>query len=88
MNLGDLCLCLHTREEHFEGDCSRVNCRCKQFALVDFAPALLLALEQLLPHLPDANDAKDYAATNEGRAGQIHVVSIRARELVHRIKNS
>jgi hypothetical protein len=88
MDNADICLCIHTREEHFGANCSRVNCKCKQFALIDFAPALLSALEELLPHLPDANDAKDYAATNQGRAAQIHVVSIRARELVHRIKNS
>lgn len=88
MDQGDLCICLHTREEHFGGNCSRVNCSCKQFALIDFAPALLAALESVLPYLPDANDAKNYAATNEGRAGEIHVVSIRARELLYRIKNS
>jgi hypothetical protein len=88
MDPGDICFCCHTREEHFGHDCSRVNCRCKQFAVIDYAPALLVILEELLPYLPDTNDAKDYAATNEGRASSFQVAAIRARELVHRIKNS
>jgi hypothetical protein len=45
MDQSDICLCLHTREEHLGGNCARVNCRCKQFVLVDFGPALLAALK-------------------------------------------
>lgn len=45
MNNADICLCIHTREEHFKGNCSRVNCQCKKFVLIDFGPALLAALK-------------------------------------------
>lgn len=49
MDQGDLCLCVHTREEHFGRTCSRVNCRCKQFVLIDFAPALFYLLTSIVP---------------------------------------
>lgn len=88
MHPADICLCGHSREEHFGHDCSRVNCHCKQFALIDFGPALLSVLESLLPFLPDRNDALDYAATNHGRASTFQVAALHARELVYRIKNS
>src|SRR5438309_1780700 len=97
-NLDDLCICGHTREIHFGHECSvvagtffgrrRADCPCKQFVEIGFGLELFQALEAVLPYLPDANDAKDYAATNEGRAGSIHVASIRAREVIHRAKNS
>ena len=103
MNPGDLCICGHTREIHFGAECSivagqhtvlggrfraRQDCPCKQFVELGLAVELFQALEAVLPYLPDQNDAKDYAATNDGRAGSIHVASIRARELIHRAKNS
>jgi hypothetical protein len=87
MDQGDLCICAHTFEEHFGGDCSRVNCRCQQFVLIDFGPALFAALKNLLPYLPDRNEALNYAATNEGRASSFHVAALHARELIRRIQN-
>jgi hypothetical protein len=88
MDQGDICICGDTREVHVGGRCWRVGCNCKQFVVLDLGPELFEALEAVLPFLPDRYDARDYAATNDGRAGQIHVVSIRARELIHRAKNS
>jgi hypothetical protein len=88
MNPGDLCICGHTREVHFGHECSVVNCRCKQFVLIDLAVELFDSLEAVLPYLPDQNDAKNYAAGNEGRASSFQVAAIRARKLVWRAKNS
>jgi hypothetical protein len=55
-NLGDLCICGHTREIHFGRECSvvagmfsgrrRTDCPCKQFVEG--------GLEAVLPYLPDA----------------------------------
>lgn len=47
---------------------------------------LLAAIEALLPYLPDRNDAKDYAATNEGRASSFQVAAIKLREVYNRTK--
>jgi hypothetical protein len=47
---------------------------------------LLAAIETVLPYLPDRNDAKDYAATNEGRASSFQVAAIKLREVYARNK--
>lgn len=65
MNNADICLCIHTREEHFGGNCSRVNCKCKRFVLIDFAPAILEACEELVSAVRDGlrrHNAGDWAA--------------------------
>lgn len=41
--------------------------------LIASAPDLLETLKALLRFLPDRNDALNYAATNDGRVGSIHV---------------
>lgn len=51
MDQGDICFCGHIREEHFGHDCSRVDCHCKQFVLIDVAPAVLAALKKAVHRL-------------------------------------
>jgi hypothetical protein len=45
---------------------------------------MLTAIEAVLPYLPDANDAKNYASTNEGRASNFQVAAIKLREVFSR----
>jgi hypothetical protein len=47
MNLGDICICGHTREVHFGGDCAHNSCRCLKFVLIDHGPMLLRVLRQI-----------------------------------------
>lgn len=47
---------------------------------------MLEALEELLPYLPDSNDAKNSAAENEGRAAHWHVVALQAREAIRKAR--
>ncbi len=47
---------------------------------------LLRAIEGVLEFLPDRNDAKNYAATNEGRASSFQVAAIKLRETYARHK--
>jgi len=67
MNPGDLCLCIHTHEEHFGGNCSRVNCPCKRFVLIDFGPALLTALKQIAVHPVGYGETFNGSAEGGGR---------------------
>ena len=59
---------------------------CANVHLIAAAPVLLKALEELLPYLPDRNDALNYAATNEGRVGDIHVAVSRACDAIRSAK--
>ena len=99
----DLCICGHSREDHFEHECSIVgensviyrrglgrgiDCTCKQFVEGGHAVNIFEALKALLSYLPDRNDALNYAATNEGRASSFQVAAIQAREVFQRAVNS
>lgn len=61
MHPGDLCICGHTREVHFGHDCSRVNCHCKDFALLDAAVDIYEALKALC----NATDGGVYRPTQD-----------------------
>lgn len=50
------------------------------------APELLEALEELLPYLPDRNDALNYAATNDGRVGTIHLAVSKAYAVIQKAR--
>jgi hypothetical protein len=54
--------------------------------LAEAQTELLAAIETVLPYLPDRNDAKDYAATNDGRASSFQVAAIKLREVYSRNK--
>lgn len=49
---------------------------------------LLEASEKVLPYLPDTNDAKNYAATNDGRASNFQVAAIQLRIVAQEAKNA
>jgi hypothetical protein len=52
--------------------------------LVAAAPELLEALRACLPYLPTHNNALDYASTNEGRVGSIHLAAEQARNAIRK----
>jgi hypothetical protein len=54
--------------------------------LAEAQTEMLAAIEAVLPYLPDRNDAKDYASTNEGRASSFQVAAIKLREVYDRNK--
>jgi hypothetical protein len=56
MNPGDLCLCGHTREVHFGRECSRVGCRCKEFAICDAAVDMFEALKVFVKYMEHAGE--------------------------------
>lgn len=47
MNADDLCICTHTHEVHFDGNCSAPNCPCKEFALIDAGLDIYEALKAM-----------------------------------------
>lgn len=48
MHLANICLCNHTREVHFGGSCSKLDCRCKEFAVIDAGLDVFEALKELV----------------------------------------
>lgn len=47
---------------------------------------LLKAIDDLMPYLPDRNDALNYAATNDGQASQFQVAALKLREVYNRVR--
>lgn len=54
--------------------------------LAEAQTELLAAVEDVLPYLPDLNDAKNYASLNEGRASSFQVAAIKLRQVYSRAK--
>lgn len=54
--------------------------------LAEAQTELLAAIEAVLPHIPDRNDALNYAATNEGRASSFQVAALKLREVYARTR--
>lgn len=91
MNPNELCICTHPLLDHSANGCSArfhtgTQCPCKEFAMLDAGVDIYEALKALLPYLPDRNDALNYAATNDGRVGNIHVAVQRAYDAIRKAK--